>query len=97
MIILDTNVLSEMMRPAPHPAVHRWLADTIHDATFITHPQLHQPAKVAYFRWMLGRAARASQRVVTDSRLEPAGHKKFVEAEMVRWSRIIKDSGETAE
>ena len=26
MIILDTNVLSEMMRPAPHPAVHRWLA-----------------------------------------------------------------------
>ena len=36
-------------------------------------------------------------RVVTDSRLEPAGHKKFVEGEMARWSRIIKDSGETAE
>ncbi|MDB5743953.1 MAG: hypothetical protein JWR68_2268 [Polaromonas sp.] len=36
-------------------------------------------------------------RVVTDSRLEPAGHKKFVESEMLRWSKIIKDSGETAE
>jgi tripartite-type tricarboxylate transporter receptor subunit TctC len=36
-------------------------------------------------------------RVVTDSRLEPAGHKKYVEGEMVRWSKIIKDSGETAE
>jgi tripartite-type tricarboxylate transporter receptor subunit TctC len=36
-------------------------------------------------------------RVVTDARLEPAGHKKFVESEMVRWSKIIKDSGETAE
>lgn len=35
--------------------------------------------------------------VVTDSRLEPAGHKKFVESEMVRWSQVIKDSGETAE
>lgn len=35
--------------------------------------------------------------VVTDSRLEPAGHKKFVESEMVRWSKVIKDSGETAE
>jgi tripartite-type tricarboxylate transporter receptor subunit TctC len=36
-------------------------------------------------------------RVVTDARLEPAGHKKFVEGEMVRWSKIIKESGETAE
>lgn len=36
-------------------------------------------------------------RVVTDSRLEPAGHKKFVENEMIRWSKVIKESGETAE
>lgn len=36
-------------------------------------------------------------RVVTDSRLEPAEHKKFVESEMVRWSKVIKESGETAE
>jgi predicted nucleic acid-binding protein len=26
MIVLDTNVLSELMRPAPAPAVHAWLA-----------------------------------------------------------------------
>ncbi len=26
MIVLDTNVLSEEMKPAPEPAVHRWLA-----------------------------------------------------------------------
>ncbi len=36
-------------------------------------------------------------RVVTDSRLEPAEHRKYVESEMNRWSRIIKDSGETAD
>ena len=26
MIILDTNVLSELMRPAPEPAVTDWIA-----------------------------------------------------------------------
>ena len=26
MILPDTNVLSELMRPAPDPAVERWLA-----------------------------------------------------------------------
>lgn len=36
-------------------------------------------------------------RVVTDSRLEPSEHKKYVEAEMTRWGKIIKDSGETAD
>jgi tripartite-type tricarboxylate transporter receptor subunit TctC len=36
-------------------------------------------------------------RIVTDSRLEPAEHKKYVEAEMTRWGKIIKDSGETAD
>lgn len=36
-------------------------------------------------------------RVVTDSRLDPAEHKKYVESEMNRWSKIIKDSGATAD
>ncbi|MNU06442.1 hypothetical protein D3C72_2516370 [compost metagenome] len=36
-------------------------------------------------------------RMVTDSRLEPAEHKKYVETEMNRWGKIIKDSGETAD
>lgn len=36
-------------------------------------------------------------RIVTDARLEPAEHKKYVEGEMIRWARIIKDSGETAD
>ena len=26
MIVLDTNVLSELMRPEPHPAVFAWVA-----------------------------------------------------------------------
>ena len=34
-------------------------------------------------------------RVVTDSRLEPAEHKKYVESEINRWSKIIQDSGVT--
>lgn len=36
-------------------------------------------------------------RVVTDARLEPAGHKKFVEAELQRWTKVIKDAGESAD
>lgn len=36
-------------------------------------------------------------RIVTDSRLDPADHKKYVESEMNRWAKIIKDSGETAD
>jgi tripartite-type tricarboxylate transporter receptor subunit TctC len=36
-------------------------------------------------------------RVVTDSRLSPAAHKAFVQTEMDRWAKVIKDSGETAE
>lgn len=36
-------------------------------------------------------------RLVTDSRLTPSGHKAYVQTEMVRWEKVIKDSGETAE
>lgn len=35
--------------------------------------------------------------VVTDSRMEPAGHKKFVADEIVKWSPIIKAAGVYAE
>jgi tripartite-type tricarboxylate transporter receptor subunit TctC len=35
--------------------------------------------------------------VVTDGRLDPAGHKKFVETEIARWSKVIKDAGEYAD
>ena len=36
-------------------------------------------------------------RIVTDTRLEPEEHKKYVEREINRWGKIIKDSGETAD
>jgi tripartite-type tricarboxylate transporter receptor subunit TctC len=35
--------------------------------------------------------------VVNDDRLDPASHRKFVEAEKLRWSRVIKDAGEYAD
>jgi tripartite-type tricarboxylate transporter receptor subunit TctC len=35
--------------------------------------------------------------VVTDSRLEPATHRKFVEAEVQRWSAVIKAAGQYAD
>lgn len=35
--------------------------------------------------------------VVNDDRLQPAAHKKFVEAEMVRWSSVIKAAGQYAD
>jgi tripartite-type tricarboxylate transporter receptor subunit TctC len=35
--------------------------------------------------------------VVNDERLDPAGHRKFVEAEKLRWSKVIKDAGEYAD
>jgi tripartite-type tricarboxylate transporter receptor subunit TctC len=36
-------------------------------------------------------------RLVSDSRLSASGHKAYVQSEMVRWGKVIKDSGETAE
>jgi tripartite-type tricarboxylate transporter receptor subunit TctC len=35
--------------------------------------------------------------VVNDNRLDPAGHRKFVEAEMSRWGKVIKEAGEFAD
>jgi tripartite-type tricarboxylate transporter receptor subunit TctC len=35
--------------------------------------------------------------IVNDDRLSPAGHKKFVEAEITRWSKVIKDAGQYAD
>ena len=35
--------------------------------------------------------------VVADERLEPANHRKFVEAEKNRWAKVIKDAGEYAD
>jgi tripartite-type tricarboxylate transporter receptor subunit TctC len=35
--------------------------------------------------------------VTSDDRLDPPGHRKFLETEMVRWSRVIKDAGEYAD
>ncbi len=44
MILLDTNILSELMRPAPEPAVEKWLADQPVASVFvstITEAELH--------------------------------------------------------
>jgi tripartite-type tricarboxylate transporter receptor subunit TctC len=35
--------------------------------------------------------------VVSDDRLSPAGHRKFVETEMARWDKVIKEAGEYAD
>lgn len=35
--------------------------------------------------------------LVTDSRLEPAGHRKFLEAEVQRWGKVIREAGEYAD
>ncbi|MDM0051589.1 tripartite tricarboxylate transporter substrate-binding protein [Variovorax sp. J22R115] len=35
--------------------------------------------------------------VASDDRVDPAGHRKFVEAEKARWSKVIKDAGEYAD
>ena len=36
MILLDTNILSELMRPAPNVSVERWLAEQPEAAVFIS-------------------------------------------------------------
>ncbi len=36
MIILDTNVLSEAMKPEPHPAVLAWLDEQVAETLFIS-------------------------------------------------------------
>jgi tripartite-type tricarboxylate transporter receptor subunit TctC len=35
--------------------------------------------------------------VVTDDRIDPASHRKFVETEKSRWAKVIKDAGEYAD
>lgn len=35
--------------------------------------------------------------VVSDHRLDPAGHRKFVEGEIARWGKVIKEAGEFAD
>lgn len=46
---------------------------------------------------LLQRQEALGVRIVTDARREPAEHKKFMESEMNRWGKIIKDSGATAD
>ncbi|HEX8479816.1 MAG TPA: type II toxin-antitoxin system VapC family toxin [Telluria sp.] len=36
MIVLDTNIISEMMKPAPHPAVHAWLNDQAEETLYLS-------------------------------------------------------------
>lgn len=36
MIVLDTNVVSELMRPSPHPEVLAWLDDQLTSTLFVT-------------------------------------------------------------
>lgn len=36
MIVLDTNVVSEAMRKAPHPSVHAWLNDQAAETLYLT-------------------------------------------------------------
>ena len=65
----------------------------------------HQPRRVFFANTnfivqcqaLRARMQAPAVRIVNDGRLEPAGHQKFVEDEMLRWSKVIKDSGETAE
>lgn len=36
MIVLDTNVVSEAMKPEPHPAVRAWLNDQITETLYVS-------------------------------------------------------------
>ena len=36
MILLDTNVISEVMRPQPHPAVLAWLDDQVAETLYLS-------------------------------------------------------------
>ena len=49
MIVLDTNILSELMRPAPEAAVEQWLAEQPEASVFIsaiTEAELRYGAKI---------------------------------------------------
>ena len=36
MIVLDTNIISEMMKPLPDPAVHAWLNDQTQETLYLS-------------------------------------------------------------
>lgn len=42
MIVLDTNVVSEAMKPAPHPAVRTWLNDQAAETLYLSSVTLAQ-------------------------------------------------------
>ena len=43
MIILDTNVVSEAMKPEPHPAVRTWLNDQATETLYLSSVTLAEP------------------------------------------------------
>lgn len=55
MIVLDTNVLSEVLRPAPEPCVLTWLANQPSSALFIT---TVTRGKILYGIWSMPAGAR---------------------------------------
>jgi predicted nucleic acid-binding protein len=43
MIVLDTNVVSEAMKPQPHPAVRAWLNDQAAETLYLSSVKVINP------------------------------------------------------
>lgn len=59
---------------SPHYTLPLWLRDpgiarvvTLHDATFFTHPELHEGIKAGFFAWWTRRAVRFADALITPS------------------------------
>jgi len=57
---------------------------TFHDPTFFTNPELHEPAKVAYFRRMAKSGVRRAARVIAVSQYARQGAIEYAEADRDR-------------
>ena len=66
MIILDTNVVSELMRPAPWPAIQKWLAKYSADDLYSTNVTL---AEILYGIELLSPGKRKSELLAGAERL----------------------------
>jgi predicted nucleic acid-binding protein len=72
MIVLDTNVVSELMKPAPHDAVRRWLSG-LGDSTLAT-----TAVTVSEIVYGLARLPDGQRRITLEARFEAYMEAGFV-------------------
>ena len=93
MIVLDTNVISEIFRPQPAPQVVEWLESLTGDVA-ITTVTLAELAREPLILLDLGKSTNYFLSIFRDAHLTPCIHQRFESFEVVR-SMVARGHGYT--